>query len=134
MAGGAVMLTPERVQALAREAAERLFVKDLEISLAAVSLERLIHTAIHETLEAQHQAKSITSPDYCQGCGGLYRFDTSVDNTDWNAVIRAQQLPEYLCLACIAREFRKAGKDLTARLWGADFHGDTIMLVVKDAE
>jgi hypothetical protein len=134
MAGGAVMLTPERVQALAREAAERLEANNLRAALAAISLERLIHTVVHETLEAQHQAKPITSPDFCQGCGGLYRFDTSVDNTDWNAVIRAQQLPEYLCLACIAREFRKAGKDLTARLWGADFYGDTIMLVVKDGE
>lgn len=53
-------------------------------------------------------------PAGCGGCGGPHRFDTSVPSVLWNRVIRSQGLSEYLCAACIVREFAKAGVSFTA--------------------
>lgn len=62
----------------------------------------------------------------CQECGGPHSFDISVPSDQWNAVIRAKGLPEFLCLTCIVQEFVKAGKDLSAELWGESFNGTPI--------
>ena len=67
----------------------------------------------------------------CSGCGGEYRFDTSIPSVLWNKVIRAQGLPEYLCTACIVRAFVKAGVSFTAELYGDDFHGDHIEVTIN---
>ncbi len=62
----------------------------------------------------------------CALCGGPHTFDTSVQRDQWNKVIRAQGLPEYLCTTCIVREFAKAGESFSAKLWGDDFKGTAI--------
>jgi hypothetical protein len=54
----------------------------------------------------------------CSGCGGPCQFDTSIPSVQWNAVIRAKGLPEYLCLSCIVKAFVAAGESFTARLSG----------------
>lgn len=54
----------------------------------------------------------------CSGCGGVYRFDTSVPSVVWNAVIRAQGLPDYLCAACIVGVFARQKRSFTAILSG----------------
>lgn len=59
--------------------------------------------------------------DMCQGCGGVYRFDTTISSAVWNVVIRAAGLPEYLCLACIVAAFVKADQSFCATLYGAPF-------------
>lgn len=65
------------------------------------------------------------SHDYskCRGCGGKYAFDTVVPSVVWNEVIRAKGTPEFLCAACIIREFAKADQSFTAELWSAEFAG-----------
>lgn len=70
----------------------------------------------------------------CSGCGGAYRFDTSVPSPLWNRVIRQQQLPEYLCTACIVRAFAKAGESFTASLSGDGFHGLLIEVRIDSAQ
>lgn len=67
----------------------------------------------------------------CAGCGGPHDFDTSIPTTVWNRVIRAQNLPEYLCTTCIVREFVKADEGVTAQLWGDGFNGVSIEVVVN---
>lgn len=63
----------------------------------------------------------------CQGCGGIYRFDTSVPSVRWNAAVRAAGLPEFLCLACIVRAFYTTSEpSFTARLSGDCFNGALI--------
>jgi len=64
--------------------------------------------------------------EQCQGCGGIYRFDTTIDSETWNRVIRANGLPEFLCSACIIREFVRRGEGFTATLWGEEFNGTEI--------
>ena len=54
----------------------------------------------------------------CSGCGGPHPFDTTVPSVVWNAVIRAKELPEYLCLTCVVREFVREGRSFTASLCG----------------
>lgn len=66
----------------------------------------------------------------CKGCGGPHPFDTSLPNDQWNAVIRYQKLPEYLCFTCIVKEFAKVGKDFTCTLWGDGFNGQIIDVYV----
>jgi hypothetical protein len=85
---------------------------------------------LREALEARHRDKPIDDPDYCQGCGGRYRFDTSIDSQLWNAIIRANNLPEYLCAACIVREFVKRGEGFAATLWGDEFNGTQITVTI----
>lgn len=67
----------------------------------------------------------------CAGCGGPYRFDTTLPSVIWNHVIRAHGLPEYLCTTCIVREFAKAGESFTATLWGDEFNGVPIEVLVN---
>lgn len=69
----------------------------------------------------------------CDGCGGAYRFDTSIPSVLWNKVIRSQGLPEYLCAACILREFVRAGVGFTAELSSAEFNGDRIEVTINGA-
>jgi hypothetical protein len=59
----------------------------------------------------------------CSGCGGPHPFDTTVPSVVWNAVVRAQGLPEYLCLTCIVEVFARAEQSFTADLIGGPFHG-----------
>lgn len=67
--------------------------------------------------------KPIDDPALCTGCGGEYRFDTTLPSVTWNRVIRAQGLPEFLCTACIVRAFVLAGEGFTAQLWSQEFNG-----------
>lgn len=71
--------------------------------------------------------------DVCGGCGGAYRFDTSVPSVLWNRVIRPLGGSEYLCTACIVRAFAKAGVSFTAELWGEDFGGLPIGVDINGA-
>lgn len=82
------------------------------------------------------QRAHVEAPDiatYCQECGGLYRYDTTIDNPTWNRVIRARGLPEFLCAACIVRHFALAGESFTAELWGEDepFSGLRVKVIVR---
>lgn len=54
----------------------------------------------------------------CALCCGPHPFDTVVPSVVWNRVVRAQQLPDYLCLTCIVRAFVLAGESFTAELIG----------------
>lgn len=65
----------------------------------------------------------------CQLCGGPHPFDTSIVNEVWNAVIRTQGLPEFLCLSCIVVEFTKRGMGFRAHLFGE--HLDGVVIEVK---
>ncbi len=67
----------------------------------------------------------------CEGCGGLYLFDTSIPSPLWNEVIRDHGLPEYLCLSCIVRAFAVAGRGFTAVLSGAGVEGLPIEIIVN---
>jgi hypothetical protein len=70
----------------------------------------------------------------CDGCGGVYRFDTSIPSALWNKVIRAsgaERGGEYLCAACIVRAFVKAGESFTAELSSEEFHGDRIEVTIN---
>ena len=55
----------------------------------------------------------------CGLCRGPHPFDTTVPSVVWNRVIRAQGLPDYLCLTCVVRAFVAAGESFTAELIGA---------------
>jgi hypothetical protein len=72
--------------------------------------------------------------DQCLGCGGPHLFDTSVPSVQWNAVIRAAGLPDYLCTACVVRAFVTAGVSFSASLWGAGFSGIQIEVRVNGKE
>jgi hypothetical protein len=67
----------------------------------------------------------------CGGCGGPHPFDTSVPSVRWNAVIRSQELDEYLCLTCIVKAFAQCGESFTATLWGGEFNGLPIEVVIN---
>lgn len=67
----------------------------------------------------------------CAHCGGPHDFDTSVPSVIWNSVIRAKQLPDYLCTTCIVREFVREGQGFTAELWNEEFNGVPIEVVVN---
>jgi hypothetical protein len=69
----------------------------------------------------------------CAGCGGPYRFDTSVPSSQWNRIIRAQGLPEYLCTTCIMAAFAHAGEGFTATFWGDGFTGLPIEVRINGA-
>jgi len=70
----------------------------------------------------------------CKLCGGPHLFDTSVDSVAWNRVIRAHDLPEFLCLHCVIIQFTKAGEKLTATLWGDELPGVRISVIQTDEE
>jgi hypothetical protein len=73
------------------------------------------------------------APIPCGGCGGPHPFDTSVPSVLWNRVIRAKNIPEYLCTTCIVREFAKAGVSFTATLWGDKFNGLPVHVEINGA-
>lgn len=70
----------------------------------------------------------------CSGCGGPHPFDTTVPSVIWNTVIRANDLPEYLCITCIIYEFAKRRVNFTAELWGKEFSGVKLSITVSDPE
>jgi hypothetical protein len=51
----------------------------------------------------------------------------------WNAVIRANHLPDYLCLTCIVAAFVRAGQSFTAELVGGGFHRVPIEVRINGA-
>ncbi len=69
----------------------------------------------------------------CDGCQGVYRFDTSVPSVLWNRVMRADgvERSELLCAACIVRVFAKAGESFTATLFGDGFNGVRIEVQIN---
>lgn len=67
----------------------------------------------------------------CSGCGGPHPFDTTVPSVIWNAVVRMNHLPDYLCLTCIVAAFVRAGQSFTANLIGGGFHGAPIEIRVN---
>jgi hypothetical protein len=67
----------------------------------------------------------------CALCGGPHDFDTSVPSVIWNQVIRAKGLPDYLCTACIVREFVREGQSFTAELWNEEFNGVPIEVIIN---
>ena len=79
------------------------------------------------------QLAAVEGVSACGGCGGPHRFDTSVPSVLWNRVIRPLDIGEYLCLACIVREFARAGVSFTATLWGDGFDGLPIAVEVNGA-
>lgn len=71
-------------------------------------------------LDAPPTPSGTTERPACSGCGGPHPFDTTVPSVIWNEIIRAQGLPDYLCLTCIVRAFALAGRSFTADLVGGD--------------
>ena len=70
----------------------------------------------------------------CSQCGGPHPFDTTVPSVRWNAVIRANGLPDYLCLTCIVRAFVNAEQSFTADLVGGEFHCVPIEIRVRSQD
>lgn len=75
--------------------------------------------------------KTFPEPSPCAQCGGPHDFDTSVPSVVWNAVIRTSNLPDYLCMTCIVREFVRMRQSFTAQLWNEEFNGINIEIVVE---
>jgi hypothetical protein len=69
----------------------------------------------------------------CDMCEGPYFFDTTIASPLWNAVIRANDLPDKLCFNCIIREFGKRRTSFAATLWSPDFDGLPISITFDDA-
>lgn len=59
----------------------------------------------------------------CNECGGPHQFDTSLPSEQWNRVIRAQGLGDYLCTNCILKAFALQGESFAATLWSDNFSG-----------
>lgn len=72
---------------------------------------------------SEHCDQCAALPLACGGCNGPHPYDTTIPSAVWNAIIRAQNLPDYLCLTCIVRAFALAGQGFTATLWDADLKG-----------
>lgn len=68
----------------------------------------------------------------CGICGGPCLFDTVIPSPVWNQVIRANELPEYLCAACIIQQFAKRDVSFACELWGAEFNGLTLAVHVNN--
>lgn len=104
-----------------------------------VNASELVASEAAQKILSQSTEMMITTAGICAGCGGPHAFDTSVPSAAWNPVIRAKGLIEYLCTTCIIREFAKAGKGFTAALWGEEFNGTLIEVIIngrnaKDAD
>lgn len=78
--------------------------------------------------------KPIDANPTCIGCGGPHPFDTSIPSVLWNRVVRAAELPDYLCTTCIVRAFAHAGEGFTAELYGDGFNGLTLEVRVNSKE
>jgi hypothetical protein len=74
----------------------------------------------------------MTNYPSCQLCGGSDPYDTSIGNEKWNTVIRANGLPDFLCLSCIVREFLTRGESFSANLYGNGFCGEGISISLLD--
>ena len=87
-------------------------------------------TRLREVPREPHAA--LLAEQKCDGCSGAYRFDTSVPSVLWNRVIRVHgERPELFCIACIVREFAKAGESFTAELFGDGFSALPIEVTVN---
>lgn len=70
----------------------------------------------------------------CSRCHGPHPYDTSIPSVVWNAVVRAQNLPEFLCATCIIEVFVEQGQSFTATLWGGSMSGAAIEVRVNGQE
>lgn len=70
---------------------------------------------------------------HCSGCGGLHPFDTTIPSQLWNAVIRVQDFPDYLCASCIIRVFAARGISFEAELSGEGVSGARLRLEPPEA-
>jgi hypothetical protein len=95
---------------------------------------RAENAAFMTALQAEGPTPAPGDGTRCSMCSAPYQFDTTVPSVIWNRVIRAQNLPEFLCCTCIVKEFAKAGVTFTAELWGDAFNGLPIEVVVDGAE
>lgn len=78
-------------------------------------------------LDASPPSLPTSKAGVCGKCGGPHRFDTSVPSHQWNRVIRAAGLPDYLCTTCIVAAFVLAKEGFTAELYGrSDGQGDPL--------
>lgn len=84
-------------------------------------------------LAAHREGPATADPPPCAKCGGPHPFDTSIPSPTWNAVIRAAELPDYLCLPCIVKAFIAAGQSFTATLFSDTMNGDEIEVTVNSA-
>lgn len=66
-------------------------------------------------------------PPRCERCGGPHPFDTDVESSLWNRVVRDGGHPDYLCLLCIVEIFTAARQPLTAWLYGPDMPQDQVL-------
>lgn len=80
--------------------------------------------------EPQTPIHTATNPP-CAMCDGPHPFDTTIPSVVWNQVIRAQELPDYLCLTCIVRVFAESGRSFTAQLWSPTFNGTALEIIVN---
>lgn len=87
-----------------------------------------------EHLKRWMRDKPLDAQPTCVHCGGPHPYDTSIPSPLWNSVIRAQGLPDYLCLTCITRAFAHAGVSFTAELYGDGFGGLPIEIRVNGAD
>lgn len=86
---------------------------------------------IPEARSRWNRTKPLDAPPMCAGCGGPHPFDTTIPSPIWNRVIRGAGLPDYLCLTCIVQAFAVAGEGFTAQLWGPEFSGLPIEVLVN---
>ena len=70
----------------------------------------------------------------CDCCGGPHPFDTTIPSVVWNRVVRAQGLPDYLCLTCIVRAFVTAGESFTAELIGATIKSTALEIRINSRD
>lgn len=78
----------------------------------------------------ENEPHALTAAPPCSHCGGPHPFDTSIPSPTWNAVIRAANLPDYLCLPCIVQAFVAAGESFTATLWSDTLNGTPIEVII----
>lgn len=76
---------------------------------------------VSASLVADQKEKPASEEPSCSRCRRPHPFDTSIPSVVWNTVIRAQGLPDYLCLTCIVEAFACFGGSFTATLWGGPF-------------
>ena len=109
----------------------KLGVEYTRADIAAQQLEQAVGEKDERIAELERRLRIPFGKLPCARCGGPHDFDTSVPSVMWNRVIRAKGLPEYLCTTCIVREFVRAGEGFTATLWGEEFNGVPIEIVVN---
>lgn len=84
------------------------------------------------TLKAEIlEIKGIAACNYCKGC---HPSDTVIPSVRWNAVIRGNHLPDYLCTTCIMQAFVTRGESFTGEIDGVPFEVIVHSQQAKDAE